>query len=188
VAGHTATVAESLASAILRAGRLANTEQELVLHVEEALEPVLDELGIPHHAEYEKTFIQGRADAVYGSVIIEYEAPGKLGRAAGREESFRQARQYMRERAEVESPGAPEEVLPKLVGVVLDGHDIGFVLWRAGSAQDEELPDLSRYRTQLTLETEEGIAGRSFLSCSSVEGWMGRSLSLSLWNRVPRRP
>jgi hypothetical protein len=30
---------------------------------------------IPSHPEYEADFIDGRADAVYGWLIIEYEAP-----------------------------------------------------------------------------------------------------------------
>jgi hypothetical protein len=34
--------------------------------------------SIPSHPEYERSFIEGRADAVYGWLILEYERPGKL--------------------------------------------------------------------------------------------------------------
>jgi hypothetical protein len=159
--GVTGEIAEGLAQQILQVAQDAGTEQELLIGVEAALGPVLDQLGIPKQAQYEKTLLQGRADAVYGSVTIEYESPGKLETTPGRAESYRQARQYLREQAEIASPGSPEKALPALVGVVLDGFEIGFVVWRAGD--DLELDGLSDFRllhSQLTLEAEEGIAGR----------------------------
>jgi hypothetical protein len=115
----TQVVAKGLADRIADAAKNSTTEQDLVVAVETALGPVLDQLSIPKRVEYEKTLLQGRADAVYGSVIIEYEAPGKLRSSTGRAEAFGQARQYVREQAEIRSPGAPEEALPKLVGSCL---------------------------------------------------------------------
>ena len=156
----TDSVAKDLADQITAAAQRSATEQDLVVAVENALGPVLDQLGIPKHAEYEKTLLQGRADAVYGSVIIEYESPGKLHTVAGRSEAFSQARQYVREQAELRSPGAPHEALPKLVGVVLDGEQIGFVVWRPGAEPDLDLFELRSKESQLSLETEEQIAGR----------------------------
>jgi SAM-dependent methyltransferase len=153
-------IADGLAEAILKAGRESATEQALVVAVETALGPVLDELGIPKHAEYEKTLLGGRADAVYGSVIIEYEAPGKLATAPGQTEAYGQIHQYMRAQAELRSPGTPELALPKLVGVVLDGRHMGFVLWRPSFEPDADVFDLRHYDQQLTLETEEELVGR----------------------------
>lgn len=163
VESHSVTgdIAEGLAQQIQQVAQGAGTEQELLIGVEAALGPVLDQLDIPKQAQYEKTLLQGRADAVYGSVTIEYESPGKLATTPGRAESYRQARQYLREQAEIASPGNPEMALPALVGVVLDGFQIGFVVWRAGDGLDlEGLSDLRLLHSQLTLETEEGIAGR----------------------------
>jgi hypothetical protein len=156
----TQQIAHELAAQILQAGRESTTEQALVVAVEIALGPVLDRLRIPKQPEYEKTLLQGRADAVYGSVIIEYEAPGKLSSAPGHAEAMRQARQYMREQAELRSPGVPESALPTLVGVVLDGLHIGFVLWRPGDEPDVDLFELRSQEAQLTLDTEEDLAGR----------------------------
>jgi hypothetical protein len=157
----TGGIAEALAQQILKVAQGAETEQELLIGVEAALGPVLDQLGIPKQAQYEKTLLEGRADAVYGSVTIEYESPGKLATTPGRAESYRQARQYLREQAEIASPGKPEKALPALVGVVLDGFEIGFVIWRAGDGVElEGLSDLRLLRSQFTLEAEEGIAGR----------------------------
>jgi hypothetical protein len=152
-------VADDLALAILAAGEASTNETELFVAVETALKPVLDLLEIPSTVEYERTFIEGRADEVYGWLIIEYERPGKLATKPGREEAFRQCRHYMRQRAEESSPGEPEAALPKMVGVALDGRQIGFVRWRRSKGVEEDLPDLARHRTQLTLEVEKGLLG-----------------------------
>ena len=127
--------------------------------VEKALGPVLDALEIPSHPKYERSYLQGRADAVYGWLIIEYENPGKLGSPKGRDEALGQCRHYMRQQAEESSPGSPEEALPKLVGIALDGREIAFVRWRRSKAELDDLPDLSRHRTQLSLEVEAGLLG-----------------------------
>jgi hypothetical protein len=157
----TTSAAETLAREIRAAADASSTEQELLIKVENALSPVLDELEIPKHPQYEKTLLEGRADSVYGSVTIEYESPGKLATGPGRAESFRQCRQYLREQAEIASPGSPEEALPKLAAVSLDGYQIAFVLWRRGVEDDQgELPEIFARRSQLTLETEEGLLGR----------------------------
>jgi hypothetical protein len=134
-------VAADLAAAIRGAGDASANEQELLIAVEGALKPVLEALEIPSHPEYERTFIHGRADAVYGWLIIEYESPGKLATVPGRDEAFAQCRHYMRQRAEEASPGAPEEALPKLVGVALDGQQIGFVRWRRQAGEAEDLAE-----------------------------------------------
>ena len=156
----TKQVAQDLADRILEAARHSSTEQELVVAVETALRPVLEGLGIPQSVQYEKTLLQGRADAVYGSVIIEYERPGKLSTTAGLAEAMGQARDYMRQQAEIHAPGAPEDALPKLVGVVLDGHHIGFVLWRPGGEPSADLFELRSREAQLSIDIEQEIAGR----------------------------
>ena len=74
----TQSVANDLAEKITQAGQNSVTEQDVIVAVSSALKPVLQELGIPAGARYEQSLLEGRADAVYGSVIIEYEAPGKL--------------------------------------------------------------------------------------------------------------
>jgi SAM-dependent methyltransferase len=159
-ADATISLAEALATTILRAGETSTTEQDIVIAVESALKPVLEQLGVPIHVQYEKRLIQGRVDAVYGSVIIEYEAPGKLATVPGKNESYGQIRQYMREEAELRSPGKPEEALPKLVGVVLDGRQIGFVLWRPNWEPDADIFEIRSESPQLSFEPEYELAGR----------------------------
>lgn len=152
-------IAESLANQIVAAGRAANTEQDLLIAVEGALGPVLDQLNIPKEVRYEKMLLSGRADAVYGSVVIEYESPGKLATVPGLNEAYGQARQYMRAMAERWSPGDPQESLTRLAGVVLDGSQIGFVLWRTAGEPDADVFDLTESETQLSLDEELDLAG-----------------------------
>jgi len=60
--------------------RLAQTEEDLRVRASSCIEEkILKSLEITQIGRYEYTFISGgRADALYGHVIIEYKAPGKL--------------------------------------------------------------------------------------------------------------
>lgn len=66
-------------SGIKQVASMARNEEELRIRVSSILESeVISKENIPL-AKYEYTFISGgRADALYGHVIIEYKAPGKL--------------------------------------------------------------------------------------------------------------
>ncbi len=74
--------AKKLAEQIREIGKHAHSEEDVRLNVEHALRPVLEKLGITTQAAYEQplTLLQGpgRADAVYGFGIFEYERPGWL--------------------------------------------------------------------------------------------------------------
>lgn len=159
----TRRAAVDLAAAILDAAESARTENDLLIRVEAALQPILEELGIPSAPSYEKTLIRGRADAVYGFLTIEYEMPGILSSAGGARHAFGQCKHYMREQAEIASPGEPQAALPNYVGVALDGQQIGFVHWRLS---DEEAvhPDLRfkplAHGEQMTIELEADLAGQ----------------------------
>jgi methylase of polypeptide subunit release factors len=91
--------------------------------VEHALRDVLDRLGIAW-ASYEYTLVEGRPDALYGRVVIEYEKPGVLGSEAGFKHAVDQAVGYIKELA----PSV--DLYPKYFGIVLDGYQIGFVRFR----------------------------------------------------------
>jgi len=67
-----------------------------------------------------------RGDALYGKVVIEYEAAGKLSSRVGTSHAFGQAQQYIRDQATRESDWG------RYLGVILDGFQIGFTRYRAG--------------------------------------------------------
>jgi len=83
---NNATVAATLAKDIRIVAEKARNEEELRIGVEKLLEPALKKLGIAANPRYEKRISRtvltavGRADALYGQAIIEYEPPGKLRR------------------------------------------------------------------------------------------------------------
>jgi methylase of polypeptide subunit release factors len=81
----------------------AANEEEFKINAERILhEEVLSKLGL-QPGRYEYTFISGgRTDALYGHVLIEYKAPGKLSREADIAKAKEQLIGYIRKEAEVE--------------------------------------------------------------------------------------
>ena len=85
--------------------RLAQTEEDLRVRASHCIEEkILKPLGIAQIGRYEYTFISGgRADALYGHVIIEYKAPGKLSTQGDIARAKEQLIRYIVKEAEVES-------------------------------------------------------------------------------------
>jgi len=122
-------LAADLARMILEHSRrpTTKTEEDLRIGVERALGPVLKKLGVDAVGEYERTVMGGgRQDAVYGKVIIEYEAPRTLKHEPKLKHCQEQLRDYII--ATVRKHGGPEsEGLRKVIGVGLDGSQIFFL-------------------------------------------------------------
>ena len=87
------------------AARLAQTEEDLRVRASFCIEEkILKPLGITQIGRYEYTFISGgRADALYGHVIIEYKAPGKLSTQRDIARAKEQVIRYIMKEAEVEA-------------------------------------------------------------------------------------
>ena len=154
--------AGALAEAILRVGRAAHTEEDLRIGVEKLLEPALAQLGVVARPGYERRIggtvltAPGRADALYGQAVIEYEPPGKLSTARGLTSTRRQLEGYLLGLA---GSGSEREVaLRRVAGIGLDGQSIFFLRYRGDrpSAEDEgpKAP-----LTQLPLLVEEPPKG-----------------------------
>jgi len=154
--------AGALAEAILRVGRAAHTEEDLRIGVEKLLEPALAQLGVVARPGYERRIggtvltAPGRADALYGQAVIEYEPPGKLSTARGLTSTRRQLEGYLLGLA---GSGSQREVaLRRVAGIGLDGQSIFFLRYRGDrpSAEDEgpKAP-----LTQLPLLVEEPPKG-----------------------------
>ena len=135
--------ADKLVAAARQAMKHAETEEDLRVGFEKALEPLKADLAITSRVQYEKTvplrggktvYRSGRSDAIHGQVIIEYEAPGAFGSPAAVEHAFDQLVDYLRGEAE-----ARKDALflfdPKLVGVGFDGERVFFVHYRGDKAK-----------------------------------------------------
>ena len=107
---------------IRQAVSTARNEEELRIRVSNIIEnEVVSKLeGVPL-AKYEYTFISGgRADALYGHVIIEYKAPGKLSTEREIAKAKEQLIGYIKKEAEV------EERFKMFLGVIISDK-IAFV-------------------------------------------------------------
>jgi len=85
--------------------RRAQTEEDLRVRASGCIEEkILKPLGITQIGKYEYTFVSGgRADALYGHVIIEYKAPGKLSTEKDIVKAKEQVVKYIIKEAEVET-------------------------------------------------------------------------------------
>jgi len=99
---------EKVLTGIKQAVKRAKNEEELRHWVSKVLEDEViskleEELKKNFTTRYEYTFISGaRADALYGHVIIEYKAPGKLSRDSDIAKAKEQIVRYIKSRAEIE--------------------------------------------------------------------------------------
>jgi hypothetical protein len=121
--------AKEVADAIIDAANKSTTEEDLRIRVELILRrKVLDALGVGW-ASYESrvgkgTLVEGRVDALYGRVVIEYEKPKAFDTDAGFRKAVEQGKGYIQDLA-----GSPE-LFVRYFGVVLDGYKVGFVRFR----------------------------------------------------------
>jgi hypothetical protein len=81
--------AHEVAEQLVAAARDAHNEQELMMNAAPTLIRVLGKLGIAKydvHYEFRTgkgTLVEGKIDALYGRVVVEYERPGTFEHSAG---------------------------------------------------------------------------------------------------------
>lgn len=112
---------ESTLTELRKAAATASNEEEFKISAERTLyNEVISKLGL-QPGRYEYTFISGgRLDALYGHVLIEYKAPGKLSRPSDVARAKEQLIGYIGKEAEV------EERYKLFLGVILSDR-IAFV-------------------------------------------------------------
>jgi hypothetical protein len=135
-----AQVADKLVGSTANLMRTAKTEEDLRIGFEKTLEPLCLSIGVQSHAKYEKSIYKsGRADALHGQVIIEYERPGAFRTPKRVDHAYDQLVDYIKGEAKER-----KETLflldPKLVGVGFDGEQIFFVQYHG---------DKTRLKTRL---------------------------------------
>ncbi len=128
-------LAEQLAKDILTVAKRADTEEDLRIGVEKALDPVLKALDITTEPRYEKATSTSFYDAIHGHLILEYERPGKLKSKRGQEETIEQLVKYLDAEASRHGEKQKEAALKRMVGVSLDGFQILFVRYTGTKAR-----------------------------------------------------
>jgi SAM-dependent methyltransferase len=168
--------AKEVADKIILAARDASNEADLEFNTEHILKNVLDRLGIANYASYEfrtgkGTLVEGRIDALYGRVVIEYERPGTFEHPAGFNHAKEQVIGY------IEQLAPSVEAYQKYFGVVLDGTEIGFVRFRR--TWQSEGPYPVNEQTILTfLEALRGLR-RKALKVESLNKDLGAGSSIA---------
>ena len=155
--------AANLAPAITRIAEMVTNEEGLRIGVEKLLEPTLQRLGISVQPRYERhirrTILStpGRADALYGQAIIEYEPLGKLGTERGLASTQKQLERYLLGLAG--SGSQSEAALRRIAGIGFDGHSIFFLRYRGDRPRPTEQVSPKLQLTQLPMLAEEEPKG-----------------------------
>ncbi|HAL61970.1 MAG TPA: hypothetical protein DCP08_06145, partial [Chloroflexi bacterium] len=156
-------LAQQLSQEIARVAQWSDTEEDLRIGVEKALDPVLQALDITTHPRYERAtstaFYGGSTDSVYGHLIIEYERPGKLSTKKGQEETIKQLVKYLNAEASRYGEKQKETALKRMVGVSLDGFQILFVRYTGTKARARVPFPKRKPSAQLTLLPEAILPG-----------------------------
>ncbi|NAZ33036.1 MAG: N-6 DNA methylase [Pyrobaculum sp.] len=108
----------------------AHTEEDVRVRVSNCIEEkILRPLGITQVGKYEYILISGaRVDALYGHVIIEYKAPGRLSRDSDIQKAKEQVIRY------IMSEAGSKELWDRYLGVIISDR-IAFVRYdRSGGA------------------------------------------------------
>ncbi len=113
---------DDIFNCIKTSARQAANEEEVRHRVSNCIEnKILKPLGVTYDVKLERTLISGaREDALYGHVIVEYKAPGKLSSLADVEKAKEQIIRYVKEEA------GSQENWGKYLGVMISDR-IGFV-------------------------------------------------------------
>jgi len=93
---------DDVVNCIKQNARTARNEEEVRLRVSTQCieEKILKPLGITQYGRYEYTLVSGaRVDALYGHVIVEYKAPGKLSSASDIAKAKEQVIKYITQEA-----------------------------------------------------------------------------------------
>lgn len=156
-------LAEELARKILRVAQRADSEEDLRIGVEKALDPVLKALDITTEPRYERAtstaFYGGSTDSVYGHLIIEYKRPGKLSTKRGQSETVEQLVKYLDAEASRHGEKKKEAALKRMVGVSLDGFHIIFVRYTGTKARAKKPFPVRKPSAQLALLPEAILPG-----------------------------
>jgi len=149
------TNAQELAEHIKERAQDSSNEEELKIGFAVLLDPFLRAWHIkPAYERYAGgvgCVVSGvRKDALYGTVIVEFKAPGKL------KSEFSKAKEQVKRYIETEA--IDPKYYGRYFGVVLDGYQISFLRFRKGEWEEQEEPlEINAYTVLRFLEAIRGL-------------------------------
>jgi len=142
--------APELALQIKQAAASSHNEAEFRTKIAQLIENLADELKLPIYLREEYTLLEGRADAVYNRLVLEYKAPGVLRESNNykvNKDVIEQVKDYIRGLVRRERH-KPERV----AGVVLDGNYFIFIRTKEGVWREDTPLKVNDYSTEYFLK------------------------------------
>lgn len=182
--------APQIASDIRAAASKARNEADLVAEVEKVLERFARHFDVSLHLERERTLVNGRADAVYNRLVIEYEPPGSLRRSnshRANQHAIEQVKQYMEGLERLD-----RHRKERLAGVVLDGSFFVFVRhrderWHTGDPLPVNAQSTQTFlRYLLSLSTELALTPDNLLRDFGENSNVARQVVPALYEALVR--
>jgi len=167
----TRAAAAKLAEAIREAAaRHPGDEANFRLKAERKLEAAAAGLGVEVEVVVERTLAQGRADAVFNRLVVEWEPPGKLSahHGPGNKEAVDQLERYVADLA-----AAERRELDRLIGVACDGHFMIFARYRAGRWVTDEPEPVDELAARKLLDALVATQSGKALSARNLLGEFG---------------
>ena len=177
-----------MANDIRQAAAKAHVEADLVAEVEKLLERFEKSFDLQLHLERERTLINGRADAVYNRLVIEYEPPRSLrdrNTHGANKHAIGQVQQYLAALQRLDRH-RPE----RLAGVVLDGSYFIFIRYRDERWRvDDPVPvngetTVTFLRYLLALSTELAITPENLIRDFGENSNVARRLVPTLYSAL----
>jgi len=142
--------APDLAIQIQQAAASSHNEAEFRTKIAQLIENLADELKLPIYLREEYTLLEGRADAVYNRLVVEYKAPGVL-----RESNSHKSNQDIIEKVKDYIRGLVRRERHKperLAGAVLDGNYFIFLRTKEGVWRIDSPLKVDDYSTEYFLK------------------------------------
>ncbi len=142
-----------LAEEIRKHTTQSRSEEDIKMRIEYTLRSkVFDKWNVPWATYEKKTIVSGaRKDALYGHVVIEYKAPGKLDSKTEFNKSKEQIKKYISEDAK------DPKYFNRYFGVIIDGNKISFIRFRKNEWEEQDTP--LEVNAQTILRLLESIRG-----------------------------
>jgi methylase of polypeptide subunit release factors len=145
-----------IAKEIKERAQSSSNEEEVKIGFAIVLDPILKSWNIKpayeRHASGVRCIVSGvRKDALYGTVILEFKAPGKLRNRRDFEEAREQVKKY------IKSEAVTPEYYGRYFGVVTDGFQIAFIRFRKGGWEETEALEINAQTILRLLEAIRGL-------------------------------
>ncbi|MEM5861324.1 MAG: N-6 DNA methylase, partial [Candidatus Aenigmatarchaeota archaeon] len=121
--------------------------------------------------------------ALYGTVILEFKAPGKLENKKEFEKAKKQVKEY------IETEAVTSEYYGRYFGVIIDGFQIAFVRFRKGNWEETEALEINAQTILRLLEAIRGlkrkpIEAKFLLEDFGPESEVSRSTIITLYRAL----